>query len=391
MIFKLLRPYKSSAKKIQYLLTAIENNDYAFKFSEVKGLKFEKIFNTTLNKIKDVLTEERKKIQEKEAYYELILENVITGIVVIDDKNEVVFCNSKALNMLSLPMLGSLVQLKHIDVNLPGTFRNLTPEKDVTISFSNERLTINLSLKASYVTLNSRKMKVVALNDITKELEDKETESWERLTHVMTHEIMNLVAPISSLTDTMLQIYSNENENLVLGLETISNTSKSLISFVESYRKFSGIPKPNKEVFELKPFFQKIITLLNSDISALGVTTIVNIVDGIKIEADETQIHQLAVNIIKNGLYAMKERKNPVLIIDAYNSKNGVIINISNNGTPISQEEKAQIFIPFFTSKRDGSGIGLSVSRQIMRLHGGTIKLKSSDVNKTTFSLTFIK
>ncbi len=386
----LLKKYRSRNSKIIYLLRAVENNDFAFKFTEVKGVKFERIFNSALNRIKEIIAREKRRIREQETYYELILDNVITGIIAVNSRGDVLQCNAKANSLLGLPVFTSVMQLAKIDERFPQIFHNLTPGDSTTISFTNERGDVNLSVRASAVSLRGEAIKIISMNDIGSELEDKETESWTKLTRVLTHEIMNLTTPIASLSDTLLKLYGERDETLSDGLETISSTSKGLISFVDSYRKFTGIPLPVKRSFNLLLFTERVKRLMSEELAQGEIELIINIDKGINIEADESQITQVMVNILKNGIYAMRSNsRNSLLEIKASVDGQGTYVDIINNGKPLPPESRDQIFIPFYTSKEEGTGIGLSISRQIMRLHNGTIKLISSNDDFTIFRLHF--
>jgi nitrogen fixation/metabolism regulation signal transduction histidine kinase len=388
--YLLYKKYRSRNSKIIYLLRAVENNDFAFKFTEVKGVKFERIFNTALNKIKDILAEEKRRIREQERYYELILDNVITGIIAVNKRGDVLQCNAKANSLLGLPVFTSLMQLAKIDEGFPEIFEKLTPEESTTVSFTNERGVVKLSVRASAVKMRRESLKIISMNDIGGELEDTETESWTKLTRVLTHEIMNLTTPIASISDTLFNIYGEKDETLKSGLATISNTSKGLISFVDSYRKFTGIPQPVKRRFNLLSFAGRIKRLMSEDLICTGIDLKLSIDKGIEIDADESQITQVMVNIVKNGIHAIGENTdNPLLEIRAFADGRDTCIDIINNGKPIAPELRDQIFIPFYTSKEEGTGIGLSISRQIMRLHNGTIKLISSIDGCTIFRLHF--
>ena len=390
LVLYITKRYRSRNEKISYLLKAVENNDFAFKFTEVKGVKFERIFNAALNRIKELIAAEKRKIKEQETYYEIILENVITGIIVVDTRGEVLQCNSKALTILGLNVFTSLSQLSRVDESLPQLFHYLKPGDTSSVSFNNERGEVNVSLKVSAVKLRGEDLRIIALNDIGAELEEKETESWAKLTRVLTHEIMNLTAPIASISETLYMVYGKEDENLGRGLETINQTGKGLISFVESYRRFTGVPLPVKKRVDILEFIDKIEVLMAEEMRSAQVKFNKRVEPGLIIYADESQLTQIMVNLFKNALHAMRgNQRDSTLGVDAYRIDGEVLIDVSNNGRAIPAELKDKIFVPFFTSKEEGSGIGLSISRQIMRLHNGTIKLKNSSEKSTTFTLLF--
>lgn len=389
--------YKKFNQNILFLLNALDNGDYSFHFTEAKTSKREKELNQMMNRIKDILTRARKEVIENEKFLSLIIESVSTGIIILDPNNNVHATNHATNQLLGLPVFTHLNQLKSIDESLPDLFKNLGIKDNAQIKIANEREEIQMSLNVSKITLKKGTMKVITLNNIGNELEAKEMESWIRLIRVMTHEIMNSIAPITSLTETLLFSYKMQSaevpddslrRNTVDALETISSTAKGLITFVDSYRKFTGVPTPQFRKFELVPLLEKVLHLESSNMEEKGIeSSIIYTNKHIELNADEGQITQILVNIIKNAVEAINNSKGKIEI-RVSESENKVSIDIYNNGDPIPSEIAAHIFIPFFTTKDYGTGIGLSVSRYIMRLHGGNLKHHTSN-EWTVFSLIF--
>ncbi|QIK59869.1 GHKL domain-containing protein [Dysgonomonas sp. HDW5A] len=389
--------YKKFNQNILFLLNALDNGDYSFHFTEAKTSKREKELNQMMNRIKDILTRARKEVIENEKFLSLIIESVSTGIIILDPNNNVHATNHATNQLLGLPVFTHLNQLKPIDESLPELFKNLEVKDNAQIKIANEREEIQISLNVSKITLKKGTMKVITLNNIGNELEAKEMESWIRLIRVMTHEIMNSIAPITSLTETLLFSYKMQSaeapgdslrRNTVDALETISSTAKGLITFVDSYRKFTGVPTPQFRKFELVPLLEKVLHLESSNMEEKGIeSSIIYTNKHIELNADEGQITQILVNIIKNAVEAINNSKGKIEI-RVSESENKVSIDIYNNGDPIPSEIAAHIFIPFFTTKDYGTGIGLSVSRYIMRLHGGNLKHHTSN-EWTVFSLIF--
>jgi len=249
-----------------------------------------------------------------------------------------------------------------------------------------------MSIRASEMTINSVRMRIFAINDINSELDDKEIESWIRLTRVLTHEIMNSVTPITSLSETLLSLHKNADKDIRSGLEVISSTGKGLIDFVESYRKFTHLPTPQPSLFYAANLAERIVHLTQSNNTQPGTRIILSIEPlDLIIYADEKLITQVMLNLVKNAMQSVEQASDGLIQIKGYcNSDESVSLEIMDNGPGISPEMADHIFIPFFTTKEGGSGIGLSISRQIMRLHGGTLTLKSSPSKKeTSFILTF--
>lgn len=235
-------------------------------------------------------------------------------------------------------------------------------------------------------------MCIFAINDINSELDDKEIESWMRLTRVLTHEIMNSVTPITSLSETLLSLHKNADKDIRSGLEVISSTGKGLIEFVESYRKFTHLPTPQPSLFYAVSLAERIVHLTQSYKKQANIRIILEIEPSdLIVYADEKLITQVMLNLVKNAMQSIGNTPDGFIQIKGYsNDDESVSLEIKDNGPGISSEMADHIFIPFFTTKEGGSGIGLSISRQIMRLHGGTLTLKSSPSKKeTSFILTF--
>ena len=376
-----------NTKKIAFLFDSIENDDYTFRFIG-KGDKYDKLLNNSLNRIKRVLENTRNDIIEREKYYEYILNNVETGIVIADSLGNVYQTNQAALKLLGLPVFTHVQQLKNVDKELINIFKQARNGDKRQISFCNERGTVTLSMRTSEVVIRQNRRLIIALNDINNELDERETESWIRLIRILTHEIMNAITPITSLSESLLTIHGKKNDNIHKGLETIHTTGKGLISFVETYRKLTRIPPPKQAVFEVQQFLIRMIRLSLSDIHTPTINLSVQPAD-LLLYADENLISQVILNLLKNALHA-SPNENPILLKAYSNDEGRVIIEVCDNGCGIPDEIVPHIFIPFFTTKESGSGIGLSISRQIMRLHGGALSLiRNTAKFRTIFRLTF--
>ena len=401
-VFRLIREFRVHTEKLTYMLDAIENNDYSFRFFDADQAWYNSLYNKTLNRIKNILAKRSNEIREKERYFELMLNNVITGVVTINQRGDVMNVNDKALELLRISILTHIEQLKRIDIALYDAFKAEERGESRRVTIFDESTEIHLSLKYSYIVINDERLKIIAINDIGEELVENEMDSWTRLIRVLTHEIMNSVTPIASLSETLAevseQLPGNPKENseyineIRQGLKVINSTSKSLISFVDSYRSLIRIPKPDRKVVPLKELLDRIIILMRDEIATSGVQIELIFKDeSIMLWIDEGQISQVIINIIRNALQAVGGKAGGYIKILPYipSDSEDVVIEISNNGHVISKEEQEQIFIPFFTTKHSGTGIGLSISRQIMRLHNGSLKLKSSDEKETVFVLMF--
>lgn len=384
--------YRRNLRKVSFMFDAVDNNDYAFHYATARHAAEERIINESLNRILQILLQAKADAKEREKYYEMIMNSVNTGIVVINEKGFVLQQNSESLRLLGLPVFTHIRQLERIDEKLAERFTDLQPGEKYHLSFRNERGAVNLSIRVSETVLKGESVKLIAMNDINSEMEDKEVDTWIRLTRVLTHEIMNSVTPITSISSTLLSRHDEMKEELRNGLELISDTGKGLISFVESYRRFTHIPTPQPTLFYVGRFIERMTQLASHHhASHIAIQTDIR-PDDLILYADEDLIGQVVLNLLKNAIQAIgpDHPDGQITVRASCNSNESIVIEISNNGPVIPPEEAEHIFTPFFTTKEGGSGIGLSVARQIMRLSGGSISLKSNASNhRTTFVLLF--
>lgn len=384
--------YRRNLRKVSFMFDAVDNNDYAFHYATARHATEERIINESLNRILQILLQAKADAKEREKYYEMIMNSVNTGIVVINEKGFVLQQNSESLRLLGLPVFTHIRQLERIDEKLAERFTDLQPGEKYHLSFRNERGAVNLSIRVSETVLKGERVKLIAMNDIHGEMEDKEVDTWIRLTRVLTHEIMNSVTPITSISSTLLSRHDEMKEELRNGLELISDTGKGLISFVESYRRFTHIPTPQPTLFYVGRFIERMTQLASHHhASHIAIQTDIR-PDDLILYADEDLIGQVVLNLLKNAIQAIgpDHPDGQIMVRASCNSNESIVIEISNNGPAIPPEEAEHIFTPFFTTKEGGSGIGLSVARQIMRLSGGSISLKSNAPNhQTTFVLLF--
>lgn len=355
------RRYKSTVDKVTFLFNAIDNGDYNFRFAEDGKAADKKGLNKSLNKVKDILTHARDEQMEREKYFELILDSVDTGIIVVEDERGVVLrYNHAAQKLLQREMITHVDQIKE-------SLKNFSSRETNTV-------------------LKGRRVRIVAFSDIKGELANQETDSWVKLIRVLTHEIMNTVTPIVSLSDTLLRHSEGEQHE---GLSVIHHTSKELVKFVENYRRFTHVPTPQPTLFYVKPFLERMTSLARQRMKdGCEVETDIRPKDLI-VYADEGLISRVVTNLLKNAAEAVPAGGH--IWLKAYTGENDtVVIDVINNGPMIPDDIATHIFVPFFTTKKDGSGIGLSISRQIMRVSNGFISLITDKANHlTTFRLIF--
>ncbi len=357
----LVRRNRRNVKKAEFLFNALDNGDYSFRFNEQGMWDSNKAINVALNRVKEILQHARDEQMEKEKYFELILDSVDTGILVVDEHRGLVLrSNAAAQRLLQRDAVTHINQVK-------------------------EQLK-RFSVHETHTTLSGRQVRIMAISDIGGELANQEIDSWVRLIRVLTHEIMNTLTPVISLSEALLPKAEGEQRE---ALEVIHHTSKDLIGFVENYRKFTHVPTPQPTLFYVKPFLERMAAQARPLIKE-GVAVNIDVAPhDLLVYADESLITRVMTNLLKNAGEATANGQH--IWLKAYtNSSEAVIIDVSDNGEPIPADIVDHIFIPFFTTKASGSGIGLSLSRQIMRVSNGSLTLVDrGGAAPTTFRLTF--
>ena len=380
-VWRFYRLYTYNTRKVAFLLDAIENNDPAVHFYEQVPDENASQVNIMLNRIARILQNIKLETIQREKYYELILDFVETGIVVLNEKGAVHQKNRKALELLGIEVFTHTKQLSRISEELQHTLEKARPGDKLQAAYHNEHGTVNLSLRVSGITIRDKKLRIIALNDINRELDEKEIDTWIRLTRVLTHEIMNSLTPVTSLSETLLTLPDAQGGEIRQGLETIRTTGNGLINFVTSYRRLTHLPTPRPAFFHVRPFLERMIQLARHQYPCAHIRFTLNVEEGSEEEekqimlADESLMAQVLTNLLKNAIQAIGSEKGEIRIHAYCDERESIHIEVANNGPRIPDEVAEQIFVPFFTTKDEGSGIGLSLSKQIMRLNGGTLTL----------------
>ena len=356
---RLYRHYRRNIKKVTFLFDAIDNGDFSFNFPTEKGFKEDKILHKSLNRIKLFLQHTREEQMDREKYYEQILNAVDTGILVVDSHDNILQHNQAALRLLDTDVLTHMNQVK-------GKLKDE-----------------HLAKHETQAMLKDKHVRIIALSDVSHELSNQEVDSWIKLIRVLTHEIMNTITPVTSLSETLLTRVT-EDKDLKQGLETIHKTGTELLAFVNNYRRFTHVPQPQPALFYVEPFLERMALLCNHEVE-IEVTP-----KDLLVYADESLLSHVVTNLLKNAVEAFKEKgKLSFIRLQAYaNAQESIIIDVSNNAGLIPDDVASHIFIPFFTTKPEGSGIGLSLSRQIMRVSGGSLSLHQDKAQGiTTFRI----
>lgn len=387
---RLYRHYRRNIKKVTFLFDAIDNGDFSFNFPTEKRFKEDKILHQSLNRIKLFLQHTREEQMDREKYYEQILNAVDTGILVVDSHDNILQHNQAALRLLDTDVLTHMNQVK-------GKLKDE-----------------HLAKHETQAMLKDKHVRIIALSDVSHELSNQEVDSWIKLIRVLTHEIMNTITPVTSLSETLLTRVT-EDKDLKQGLETIHKTGTELLAFVNNYRRFTHVPQPQPALFYVEPFLERMALLCNHEVE-IEVSP-----KDLLVYADESLLSHVVTNLLKNAVEAFNgqeklstERnkqdgnnqgrnkqecrsadlqsaasKKAFIRLQAYaNVQESIIIDVSNNAGLIPEDVASHIFIPFFTTKPEGSGIGLSLSRQIMRVSGGSLSLHQDKAQGiTTFRI----
>lgn len=363
----LLLAFLAQRRKVEFLFNGIENRDYGFHFPERGRNRF---FDKALNRIKDILQQHHTETLEREKYYEQLLSVVSTAILVVDHSGRVLRTNTAAHRMLGREFITHISQVEEA----------LRADR--------------FSVRRTEVRLNDSMVELWAVSDIGHELAQKELASWEKLIRVLTHEIMNGISPVATLSQTLLD-RMDEGEplpaaDLQQAFRTIHATSDHMLRFVQDYRRLTLLPPPVPRPFYVKLFLEKMMALARGFDGASTVRMELHIQPAdLMLYADESLLTHVFTNLLKNAVEALAATPAPCIRLSASLAPDeSVQIRVANNGPAIPAEVAAHIFIPFFTTKPGGSGIGLSLSARIMQASGGQIRLLNGD-GLTTFVLSF--
>ncbi len=403
-VYSLIVFINRTNRKIAYFFDAIKNEDFTLRFPERVSIDSFKELNKSLNRVNDLIHEVHLQLQIREQYYQEILKQASIGIMTYNEKGHILFANPTAEKILDYTPLNHIKQLLQVDENLYRIFKSFQSFDRKLFQLSNEREQIQLALKSTPLKLDGQTLLLVVIQDIQRELDEKETESWVRLIRVLTHEIMNTITPIVSISDSIMKYYSNngrvitpesidENQikNTVKGLGVIKEQGGDLMDFVQSYRSLLHVPDPSKAIVGGKGLFDKINVLMSARLGDKIDLQVVCKPENLEFYIDEKQISQVLINLTKNALQSVEQTENGKVILVGGIDKNGSkYIDVMDNGPGIPPEVMDEIFVPFFTTKNEGTGIGLSLSKRVMQMHGGSIQVRSVPHQETVFRLTFV-
>ena len=402
-IFSLIRYVTKTNRDLTRLLDSIKYSDFSQSFTNsLKGSGFEELHTAFTEVIKEF---QRAKIEKEEhfRFLQTIVDHVGIALIAYKPDGAVEIINNAAKKLLKVPRLGNIKDLQSISPRLTQKLRELSPGGKDLVKMQQGDDLLQLSIYATGFILRKQQLILVAMQNIQSELEEKEMKSWQTLIRVLTHEIMNSITPIASLSATAFGLLKNNQEcevpesvNEVIGdvrdaVNTIEKRSKGLLGFIENYRKLTRIPKPNFKIVNVKHLFERVGNLMKDQLENQAIDFSMQVdPESLEITADPALIEQVLINICKNSVEAVDGVSKPKIeILAGTDGFGNPVVKVIDNGRGISEEVAEKIFIPFFTTKPQGSGIGLSLSRQIMRLHKGTLSVTSEPGVETTFVLRF--
>lgn len=390
-------------RNMKLFFESVRNEDSSLTFTtSVSGAGLKELHHS-MNLVNKQIQQLRLQNRKQEQYFEKILEQLATGIITYDRKGFIHHANSAATTLLSVESLTHLRQFDRIDAKLFTVIKSLRPFERRLVGINTGTGERQLSLKTTSFGSDENELTILSLQDIKHELDEKEVESWMKLIRVLMHEIMNSITPITSLSDSLSSLFKSGEEpvapeaidekkiaSTLQGLRVISEQGKGLMSFVDSYRKLTRIPRPDFKSLKIRDLFSRVKILSDSLENPGHAKILFENGDDHEILADENLVSLVLINLIKNALEANVSNDNPTIRITSGRDKdNKPEICVRDNGPGIIEENLDKIFIPFFTTRPNGSGIGLSLSRQIMGAHGGSLKVHSIPGMETVFCMTF--
>ena len=404
-VFSLIRYVDRTNRDLTSFLESIRFSEFTRTFQiEGMGSSFDELnraFNDVINDFQKVRSEK----EEHFHYLQSIVQNIDVSIIAYRKDGTVEMINKAAKQLFQIHSLKNVKGLEQLSQDLVNTLINISPGESTLVKVQDQDDILQLAIYATEFKVKDKLIILATINNIQNVLEEQETEAWQKLIRVLTHEIMNSITPIASLSSTLeimlkgITDGGNVREDMDIdavmeiqqALQTINKRSTGLLHFVNTYRNLTRIPKPNFKIFPVQELFKNLYLLMEEEITENKINFVTNIEpENIEVSADEQLVEQVIINLIRNSLHALDGRKDPTIELKTYYNKRGrVTIQVADNGTGILPEVLDKIFIPFFTTKQSGSGIGLSLSRQILRLHNGTITAHSVPDEETIFTLTF--
>jgi nitrogen fixation/metabolism regulation signal transduction histidine kinase len=402
-IYSLIRYVTKTNRDLNRFLLSVRHSDFSQSYTnQLEGSGFDEL-NTAFSEVTKEFQQAKIEKEEHFRFLQTIIDHVGIALIAFNPDGEVELINNAAKKLLKIPRLGNIKDIESISSGLADKLSSISPGDKDLVRFKQGDNLLQLSIYATGFILRQQQLSLVAMQNIQSELEEKEMISWQNLIRVLTHEIMNSITPIASLASTAAGLLKDDKEckvpeelNEVItdvghAVKTIEKRSKGLITFIDNYRKLTRIPKPDFKIVQVKDLFERVEGLMREQFErhAIRFHTEVD-PESLTITADPALIEQVLINLCKNSVEAVSGVSRPKIKLKAGTDGLGnPVVKVIDNGKGIAEDVAERIFIPFFTTKPEGSGIGLSLSRQIIRMHKGTIGVSSTPKEKTAFKLRF--
>ena len=400
----IIRYFNKINQWIAFFLLGIENEDTTLKVPPKTDNKAINEVYKGMSRLNELFWQAKKEINTQEHYFKMVINQSATGLFSVNEKGRVINMNPAAEKLIQLTEYQHVNTLSLIDTALPDFLMHSDKNAVGQSAIFENPYGQKLLFKLSDITLEDEKIRLVAVSDITKELDTREVDAWIKLARTLSHEIMNNIAPITTLSQVIAKKFTVEGQKVikteevnsrmladtVKGLNIIEERSEGLMSFVENYRKFTKLPDPQMKETDLSSLIENNLMAATAFPGFKKIKKQLTIPEKLMVSTDEKLLSQVLTNLLKNAAEAMKSRsiEKPTLSMKVVDSGNRVSIEITNNGPEIPPEIREQIFVPFYTTKKEGSGVGLSLSKQIMLKMGGDIILRTEKTGRTTFAIS---
>lgn len=403
--FFLIRKLNRLNYDLEIFFTSIRNNDTSVRFNSRKNVDYPELYEQ-LDLVNSDISKIKIENENQNQYFKVLVEHVGVGLLSYDSDGKVTLFNRAAKELFNKTHLSHINDLDRIQLGLSEYIMKLEPSEQKLLSLSRNHELIQLSVKASNLKMTDQNIKLISFQNIKNELDEKELDSWQKLIRVLTHEIMNSVSPVKSSISTLVEMYTDQDsgehisqskinkeviEDTVEGLDIIEERMAGIVKFVEQFRDLTLLPAPVFKKVNLVNKIENLLKLLKDDLIKENIElTFTYPKNDILVHADPSMIDQIFINLIKNSIQALafQTEKRIEVRIDT-NNKNQHFIELEDNGCGINKEYQSEVFVPFFTTKKNGTGIGLSLSRQLINLHGGTLSFKSEPLVYTQFTIQF--
>ena len=404
-IYALIYYVEKTNRDLARFFQSIRYEDFSQTFKvEGYGSSFDSL-KAVFSEVMNAFRKTRAEKEEHFRYLQTVVQHIGIGLIAFQPDGEVELINTAAKRLLNVASLKNIKSLESMSKPLVDALLRLRSRESALVKVEDENELLHLALYATEFKLRAQEFSLVSIQNIHSELEEKEMEAWQKLIRVLTHEIMNSITPIASLTSTISNLIreaygkkvepkkldSEVLQDIQQAMQTIQKRSQGLLHFVDAYRNLTLIPKPNFQIFPVRELFDRVRKLMQVNIEKNSIRFKVNVdPETLELTADPELVEQVLINLMLNAFQAVEGRKDAQIELKAFLDGRGrIVIQVLDNGPGIPKENIEKIFIPFFSTKEEGSGIGLSLSRQILRLHNAYLGVHSEPNVQTTFTLRF--